>query len=485
MDNENLNKEQTETGGETVAAEIKAESVKKSKDMDMLHGPLLKKIILFALPLAISGILQQLFNSADVAVVGWFEDSNAQAAVNSNGALVNLIINLFAGLSVGVTVVIAEHIGKKQTDDVHSIVLTASVIAVVSGVIVLVLGVFIAKPVLSLMDTPSDVLPLAVKYLQVYFLGMPFVMIYNFGAAVLRSVGDTRRPLIALASAGVLNVGLNLLFVAVFKLSVVGVAIATVISDAVSAAAVIIFIMRNQTLRIKVKQSKIRAKYIKRIFLIGLPAGLQSAVFSLANVYIQTAINGFGDKAMAGSGDALYFENYVYYFVSAFAQTTVTFTGQNYAAGEYDRCRKIFKLNLIASLIISVTLCATFTFGGNLFIRIYTHDEEAIKFALIRLWYVLLGEGLICFYEIPAGALRGIGKSFIPAVVTVCGSCVLRIIWIYTVCRALKESFGAIMIVYPVSWIVTGAAMLIIYFIVSRKKYRQQSNVAENIISAE
>ena len=444
---------------------------KTPRQMDMVHGPLLKKILLFALPLALSGILQQLFNSADVAVIGWFEDSNAQAAVNSNGALINLLINLFTGLSVGVTVVISEHIGRNQKEDVHSIVFTAGVIALASGVLLLGVGIGIASPVLKAMDVPEEVLPLAVKYLQVYFVGMPFVMIYNFGSAILRSIGDTRRPLYSLVIAGILNIGLNLLFVAVFKMSVVGVALATVIADAVSAGLVIIFIMKSDELKIR-KTSKIRSKYLKRIFAIGLPAGLQGIVFSLSNVCIQTAINSFGEKAMAGSGDALYFEYYVYYFVSAFAQATVTFISQNYSAGEYARCKKIFKLNMLTSLAITTVLSLTFVAGGKFFIRIYTSDEEAIKFALMRMLCVLSGEMLPSTYEISGGALRGIGHSLLPAIITVIGSCVLRIVWIYTVFRLFSQDFYMLMIIYPITWVVTGSAMLLSYYIITRKAYK-------------
>ena len=444
----------------------------KSKQMDMLHGPILKKILLFSLPLALGGILQQLFNSADVAVIGWFEDSNAQAAVNSNGSLINLLINLFTGLSVGVTVVISEHIGRNEKEDIHSMVLTSAVIALASGVLLLVVGIAIAPAVLKAMDVPTQVLPLAVKYLQVYFIGMPFLMIYNFGSAILRSVGDTRRPLYSLIVAGIINIGLNLLFVAVFKLSVVGVAIATVVADAVSAACVIVFIMKNETLRIRFKKSRIKAKYLKRIFAIGLPAGLQGIVFSLSNVCIQTAINGFGDKAMAGSGDALYFEYYVYYFVSAFAQAAVTFVSQNFAAGNYARCRKIFRVNMLAALVITTVLSLTFSLGGKLFIRIYTSDEEAIKFALIRMTCVLSGEMLPCTYEIAGGSLRGIGHSLLPALITVVGSCVLRIVWVYTIFKMYSQNFYVLMIIYPITWVATGAAMLISYYVISRKEFK-------------
>lgn len=436
----------------------------------------MKKIMLFALPIALSGILQQLFNSADVAVIGLFENSNAQAAVNSNGALINLLINLFTGLSVGVTVVIAANIGRGDTGDVHSVVLTAFVIALVSGVFLLGVGIGVSEPVLKLMNVPNTeeqpVLPLAVKYLRIYFAGMPFVMIYNFGAAILRSVGDTRRPLYVLIGAGVLNAGLNVLFVAVFKMSVAGVATATVISDAVSAVAVCIFIMKDKMLKIRFGQSKVRATYLKSIFRIGIPAGLQGVVFSLSNVIIQTSINGFGEKAMAGNGDALYFEYYVYFFVSGFASAATTFSGQNYAAGEYARCKKIFKLCLLWSLIISTVLSAAFTLGGRVFLRIYTSDEEVIKFGMIRLWCVLSGEMLPSVYEVAGGMLRGIGNSLLPAIITMAGSCVLRIIWVYAASGLISGDIRMLLIIYPVSWVATGIAMLIAYLIVARKKLK-------------
>lgn len=456
----------------------------KSRDVDMLHGPLLKKILLFALPLAVSGILQQLFNSADVAVIGWFEDSNSQAAVNSNGALINLLINLFTGLSVGVTVVIAEKIGKNETEDVHSVVFTALIIAFISGVFLLIVGIIIAEPVLKIMDTPESVLPLAVQYLRIYFLGMPFLMFYNFGAAILRSIGDTRRPLYVLIIAGVLNVGLNLLFVAVFKMNVAGVAVATVIADALSAGLVIFFIMKDKTLKISFKRSKVRAVYLKKIFKIGLPAGLQGVVFSLSNVIIQTAINGFGDKAMAGNGDAIYFEYYVYYFVSAFSQAAVTFMGQNFAAGNYERCRKVFRLTMLSSLAVSTVLSLTFGLGGRLFIRIYTSDPEAIEFAMIRMKYVVIGEMLPSTYEVSGGALRGIGHSLLPALITVVGSCVLRIIWVYGFFNRYVFGFNMLLIIYPISWVITGTAVLISYFTISKKEFKIEDRLAPTNESA-
>lgn len=439
---------------------------------DMLSGPMMKKILTFALPLAASGILQQLFTSADMAIVFWFDGSVAQSAVNSNGALVNLLINLFTGLAVGSTVTIAEYIGRKRTEDIHSMVFTSMVIAVASGAILLGVGIGVAEPLLKLMKTPAEALPLATQYLRIYFIGMPFLMVFDFGAAILRSVGDTKRALFTLLITGVLNVGLNFLFVAACKMSVAGVAVATVTANVVCAVLAVIFIMKNETLRIRFKKSKLRAKYVKRIFLIGIPAGLQGVVFSVANVLIQTAINGFGSQAVAGNGDAVNFEYYVYYFVSAFAQATVTFFGQNYAAGEYDRCKRIVRLNLLTSLVVSSVLSVVFTLGGDLFIRIYTTDEVAIEFALVRMKCVLLGSMLPCFYEIMGGALRSMGHSLLPAVLTVIGSCVIRIIWIYTVFE-VNDSYWLLLLIYPISWIITGGAMSASYLIISRKEFKR------------
>ncbi len=435
--------------------------------MDMLNGPMLKNILIFALPLALCGILQQLFTSADMAVVYWFEDSVAQSAVNSNGALVNLLINLFSGMSVGVTVVIAEYVGKKRTDDLHSVVLTSLVIAAVSGVLLLGLGIGVSAPLLKLMNTPPKTLPLATKYLRVYFIGMPFLMIYNFGAAVLRGVGDTKKALFILLVTGVGNIGLNVLFVAACKMSVVGVALATVLCNAASAVLVMVFIMKDGLFKIR-RTSRIRKEYVKRIFVIGLPAGLQGVVFSIANVLIQSAVNAFGSSAVAGNGDAVNFEYYVYFFVNGFASSTVTFFGQNYSAGKLDRCKQVFKINMLASLIISTVLCVVFTLGADAFIRIYTNDKVAIEFAVVRMWCVLSGSMLPCLYEIAGGALRGMGHSMLPAVFTVIGSCIVRIVWIYTVYAAYAY-YWLLMIIYPISWILTGAALIISYYIICYK----------------
>lgn len=454
--------------------EIMSHKTKAPKQMDMLHGPMMKNILWFALPLALSGLIQQLFTSADMAIVFWFDKNptTAQAAVNSNGALINLIINLFSGMTVGSTVLIAELIGKNKKDDIHSVVLTSLIMAVVTGVVLLGLGIGVAQPLLSAVGTPDGVMPLATLYLRIYFAGMPFFMVYNFGAAILRSVGDTKSSVIILSVTGVLNVGLNILFVAAFDMSVAGVAIATVFANLLSAVLVVILIMRYETLRPKRGESKIRKEYIKNIIVVGFPAGLQGMVFSLANVFVQTAVNGFGDAAMAGNGDAINFEMYSYYFVNGFVQATITFIGQNYAAGEYERCRRVFKLTFWSAIIVSAVLSIIFSAGAKLFIRIYTDDPDVISYALIRMRFVCSSLVVACAYEIPSGALRGLGHSLLPTILTVVGSCIFRIIWIYTV-FLFYPYYWTLVIVYPISWALTGVAVTISYLVISRRAYRK------------
>ena len=325
-----------------------------------------------------------------------------------------------------------------------------------------------SEPLLRLMKTPSDALPLAITYLRVYFIGMPFLMVFNFGAAVLRGAGDTNKALIILIVTGFLNVGLNVLFVAVCKMGVAGVATATVFANLVSALMVLFYLMRDERFKIRRGGSRVRKEYVKRIIVIGLPAGLQGVVFSIANVLIQSAINTFGAQAVAGSGDAVNFEYYVYFFVSAFAQTAVTFVGQEYAAGNYAMCRRIYNIAMTTAFVVSTVLSVGFTLGGRLFIRIYTTDEVAIEYAIIRMWCVLLFSMLNCLYEIPGGAMRGMGHSFLPALFTIIGSCILRIVWIYTA-YAVTGLYWMLLIVYPISWMVTGVAMIISYYVICYK----------------
>ena len=312
--------------------------------IDMLHGGIFRKLLLFALPLIASGILQQSFNSVDVAVVGQFASSQALAAVGSNGLVISLIINLFIGISIGANVVIAHYIGRQDEKGIKNAISTTAIIAVTSGIFLLITGLLIAKPILEALDTPEDVIDLAVLYLRIYSLGMPFMMIYNFGAAILRSLGDTKRPFYSLVVAGAINVGLNLLLVIEFEMSVAGVAVATVISNIVNAGIIVFFLTHEKgVFRLELKQLSISKAELKKILQIGVPAGIQGMVFSISNVFVLATINSFGSAAVAGSSAALNYEYYCYFVVSAFAQATVAFTSQNYGAGQIERCKTIFR----------------------------------------------------------------------------------------------------------------------------------------------
>ena len=447
--------------------------MKKSKgisnQMDVLNGSIFDKILLFALPLAISSILQQLFNSVDVAVVGRFASSEALAAVGSNSSVISLLINLFVGISVGANVVIANYIGQGKTEKIQDAVHTVMIVSL----ILLVLGLMIARPILEIMGTPENVIDLAVLYLHIYFLGMPFLMIYNFGAAVLRSKGDTKRPLYCLIISGVINACLNLLFVIVFKLSVAGVAIATVIADGVSAVLIIYFLMNEEeTIRLRLNKLKIKKSELIKVIKIGVPAGLQGVVFSVSNVCIQTAINSFGSDAVAGSATGLNFEYFTYFTISAFVQAAVTFTSQNYGARNFKRCKKIFVYSMISSVVICGLMSAIFVVWRDFFAGIYTTDKDVLEYASMRMVHVLLFECLASSYEIGGAALRGLGYSMTPAVLTVLGSCVFRLIWIYTVFNKFR-SFEMLMNVYPVSWVITGIAVLIAYAMVRKKLFKE------------
>lgn len=448
------------------------QSKKRSRQMDMLHGSLLDKILLFALPLAASSVLQQLFNSADAAVAGRFAGSQALAAVGGNAPVVSLIINLFVGMSVGANVIIANYIGQKNTKKVHEAVHTVYVMALVLGIVMMTMGQLIAKPILVLINTPSDVINLATLYLRIYFCGMPCVMVYNFGAAILRSIGDTKRPLYCLLISGVINVVLNIFFVVLCHLSVAGVAIATIIADTVSAVLVTWFLIRsNDVIKLNLKELTLKKEYIKKVVQIGAPAGLQGAVFSVSNVCIQAGINSFGTAAIAGSAAALNFEYFTYFTTNAFGQAAVTFVSQNYGARQFERCKKALRLSLLSGMIVTAVMSVIFVVGRTPFVSIYTNDPAAIQYGIVRMAIVELFEFMVCFYEIPGGALRGIGHSLLPAILTVFGSCGLRIVWIYTVFRKF-HTFPVLMSVYLVTWIVTSILVLGAYIIVTKKVYR-------------
>ena len=435
----------------------------------MLNGPLAGPIILFALPLALSSMLQQLFNAADTAVVGRFASSQAMAAVGSNSSVINLVVALFVGLSVGTNVVIASLIGRGRKDEIPTAVHTAVVVALISGVLLLFVGIGIARPMLTLMNTPEDVLDLAVLYLRIYFLGMPFIMLYNFGAAILRSKGDSTRPVYALICGGVLNVLLNLLLVIVFHLHVIGVASATVTSNVVSSFLVMWFLLHEEDeFRLNPKKLQIHRGYLMQMIRIGLPAGLQGVVFSLSNTVIQSGVNSFGSSASAGSAAALNFEIIAYYIVNSFNQATVTFTSQNYAAGKYDRVKKVFRLAILFTVIGAGTLDFLFIAGRHFTLSLFTTDPEVFKYAVIRFTHILAFQWMVSSYEISGSAMRGMGYSMTPTVITIFGTCVFRIFWVLTLFPRHRD-FGFLLYVYPASWLITGSLVLLAYFLVCRK----------------
>lgn len=431
--------------------------------VDMLNGPLFMKILIFALPLAASSLLQQLFNSVDVAVVGRFASSKALAAVGSNAPVISLLINLFIGISMGANVVISNHLGQRDEQSIRHAISTVTLVAAISGLLLMCIGIGVARPILELMDTPSDVLDMAVLYLRIYFIGIPFFLIFNFGAAILRSVGDTRRPLYILVVAGIINTVLNLIFVIGLGMSVEGVAIATAVANAISAAWIIQLLRKEPgALQLQFKHLRIYKKELKRMLQIGVPAGLQGMVFSISNVVVQSAINGYGAAAIAGSAAAVNFEYYCYYIIVACNGAAISFIGQNYGAQKYDRVRRIYRICLLMGLIGCFIANALFTWQNQFFLSFFTTDAEVIHYGAIRMEGVLLFQFIACSYEVTGSALRGMGESMLPTIMTVFGTCILRIIWVFAVLPHYT-GFAHLLQVYPLSWILTGAMVIITY----------------------
>ncbi|MDD6213365.1 MAG: MATE family efflux transporter [Clostridiales bacterium] len=446
----------------------------KTARIDMLQGSLMDKIMLFALPLAASSILQQLFNSADVAVVGRFAGNQALAAVGGNSPVINLLLNLFVGLSVGANVVIANYVGQGKREKAQEAVHTVFLMALISGFLLIFLGFFASRPILTLINTPADVLELATIYLKIYFAGMPFIMVYNFGAAILRSIGDTKKPLLCLIVSGTINVCLNLVFVIVFELSVVGVGLATVISNGISAVMVVRFLLEaDEWIRLDLRKLRFYKEQVIRIVQVGIPAGIQGMVFSISNVCIQSGINGFGTDAVAGSAAALNFEFFTYFVTSAFSQAAVTFTSQNYGAGNLERCRKVFFRCLAAGTGITGLMGLVFILFRRPLVGIYTTDSMAVQFALMRMMHVQIVEFMPCIYEVTGGVLRGLGHSMLPAVLMMFGTCVVRVVWVYTVFQ-WNPQFEVLMSVYPVTWLITIVLLLMAYFYVAGSLKKKQ-----------
>lgn len=441
---------------------MKAKTAKR--ELDMLHGAIWNKIPLFALPVAATAILEQLFNASDIAIVGNFTGAQrtaAVAAVGANSPIISLLVNLFVGIALGANVVIAHAIGQGDKNTVKKAVHTSILVSLLGGVLVAALGELAAASLLRLLQVPDDVFPLALLYLRIYLLGMPVILLYNFEAAIFRSVGETKIPLLALAVSGVVNVALNLFFVAVLGMTVNGVAIATVISNALSSA-ILYFRLRTTAREVHVEPHLLRIDLgiLKRILRIGLPAGIQSGVFSLANIIIQSAINSLGTVVMAASSAAFNIEIFTYDIVNAFGQACTTFVGQNFGAGELKRCKKTLLLCLAEGAVILLAAIALIISFGKPLLSIFNSDPEVIDIGYIRVMLVVSAHFFSMLYEVMSGYLRGFGISLGPAILTMIGVCVVRLLWIQFV-FPLSRTFRTIMLVYPVSLSLTALMIFV------------------------
>ena len=456
---------------------------KKDQEIDMLNGPLVGKILLFSLPIMLSGILQLLFNAADVMVVGKWAGRLALAAVGSNGSLVNLLTNVFMGLSVGASVQVSTNYGAGRKEDVSKIVHTSVLLSLISGVILMGIGLIFAKPLLEMMGTPEDVISLSSLYLRIYFLGMPAMLLYNFGSAILRAVGDTKRPLYYLTVAGVVNVALNLVFVIGFHMSVAGVALATTISQCISCYLLVRRLMTTDScIRLYPKKLALHQDKLLKIIKIGLPAGLQGVVFSFSNVLIQSSVNSFGSVVMGGSTISSNIEGFVYVSMNAFSQATVTFTSQNLGAGKYSRINRILIQSMALIFVIGAALGNFIIFFGEVFLGMFSPDPEVIGYGMRRMTIVMSAYFLCGMMEAVVGSLRGLGYSLMPMIVSAIGACGLRILWIFTF-FAWNGSLESLFLSYPLSWGVT-LMIHLICFLVVRKKFPKEDVVRIRPVAA-
>lgn len=430
--------------------------------MDMLHGSIWNKIPRYALPVAATGILGQLFNASDLAIVGNFTGSDstvAVAAVGANSPVIGLILNFFIGIALGANIVIAHAVGRGDEKTIRKAVNTSVLMALAGGIAIAVAGEFCIEALLRLLNIPEDVFPYALLYIKIYLLGMPAILLYNFEAAIFRSIGDTKTPLLVLAVSGLLNVALNLFFVIVLDMTVEGVAIATAVSNIVSAAILFVLLIKtDRSIHIDIRDIHFDKECFTKIIKIGLPAGLQSAVFAIANIVIQAAINSLGTVVIAASSAAFNIEIFAYYVLNSFSQACTTFVGQNYGAGQIKRCRKILLLCILEDAIASAAVIILVLLSGRLLLSIFSSNPQVIEIGYTRLLIILSAYTFSMLYENMSGYLRGFGDSLIPAVLTVIGVCAVRITWIYTVFQAYR-TFTSILIAYPVS--LSATALLI------------------------
>ena len=444
---------------------------KKKYEMDMCSGPILGKLLLFALPLMCSSILQLLFNAADIIVVGNYAGDNSLAAVGSNTALINLLTNFFLGLSIGANVLVARYCGAKKDEEVSRTVHTAMMISIYSGILLTVIGCIGARRILIWMQTPQDVLPLAARYLRIYFIGMTATMLYNFGSAILRAVGDTKRPLYYLTIAGVVNVILNLFFVIVCRLDVAGVAMATVISQCISAALIVRCMMKSEgSIHMELSLLRIDRDKFKRILQIGLPASFQGMVFSFSNVIIQSSVNSFGAIVVAGNSAAANIEGFVYVAMNAFHQAAISFTGQNIGAAKYERVNRILYVAEGCVVVVGLLLGNLAVLFGRPLLGLYTNSAAVVEAGMVRMQIICSVYALCGMMDVVVGSLRGMGYAVMPMIVSLIGACGLRLIWIFTLFRT--ETFhtqASLYLTYPASWLITFLTHVVCFVIVRRK----------------
>lgn len=441
----------------------------KKYEIDMCNGTLLDKLISFAFPLMLSGILQLMFNAVDIIVVGNFSGSQALAAVGSTTSLINLFINLFIGISLGANVLAARYYAAGKDKEMSETVHSAMALALISGVVMLFVGLIFARGALELMDTPDDVIDQSTLYMRIYFLGMPFFMMYNYGAAILRAVGDTKRPLLFLVIAGIVNAGLNMFLVIVFHLGVAGVAISTVISQMISCVLVIICLYRTQSsYQLRFSKLKLRLEYIKQICKVGIPAGVQSMVINFSNVLLQSSVNSFGSIAMAGYTAANNIFGFLFASINSVTQACMSFTSQNYSVGKYKRMTKVLFECIGLSMAVSLTLGCSAYFFGNKILWIYTDNAAVVKAGMEVLTYSTVTYFLCGIMDLFPGALRGMGYSTVPMILSVVGTVGTRLVWIYGVFPK-HRSLDVLFISYPASWFITIVFQVICYIIVRKK----------------
>lgn len=444
-----------------------------NQDMDMCNGPIFGKLVLFALPIMAMNILQLMFNAADLVVVGRFSGKEALAAVGATGSIINLIVNLFMGLSVGTSVVVAQDYGARNSEAVKKSVHTSITVSMIAGILVMILGLLLCKPMLILMGTPMDIIDLSAVYMRIYFLGVPASMVYNFGAAILRAVGDSRRPMYFLFITGVINVFLNLYFVIVQHMTVDGVAWATIISQHLSMFLILWCLIRNKVdvIRLNLRKLQMDRKKMIQIIRIGLPAGLQSMLFSISNVLIQSAVNSFGSSMVAASSAASNIEGFVATPMNAYYNAAITFTGQNMGAKKYDRIDKIAKICTILVFATWIVVGGLTMLFSRPLLSIFTSDSEVIRLGIIRI-NVLMSLYFTCgIMNVYPGLSRGMGFSMLPMLCTLVGACLMRIVWLVTVFAWFPTVF-MLFICYPVTWALAGIGQVLIFFY-ARKKVRQ------------